>query len=116
MAFLIERYAGAFPLWLSPVQVVVLPVSQKHAEYAQEVLGKLREAHIRAEINADDESLGKRIREAKLMKVPYLFVVGDKEMEAGTVNVESRRGDEGAKAIPEITQILVGEIRNRAVS
>ncbi len=90
MAFLIEKYAGAFPLWLAPVQARVLPVSEKHADYGREVLAMLRAAGIRAELDDANESLGKKIREAKVEKTPYLLVVGDQEVEAHTVSVESR--------------------------
>lgn len=87
---LIEHYAGAFPLWLSPVQVKVLSVSEKHAEYAKEVVTELKAAGIRAETDDSNESLGKKIRSGKMEKVPYLLVVGDKEVDAKTVSVESR--------------------------
>jgi len=114
MAFLIERYAGAFPLWLSPVQVVVLPISEKQADYAERVLKLLKESGIRAELDANDESLGKRIRNAKQQKVPYLFVVGDKEVEANQVSVESREGSEGAQSIDAVITMLQEKIKTRA--
>lgn len=107
LGILIEHYAGAFPLWLSPVQVKVLPVSEKHSEYAREVARTLKEAGIRVELDAGDESLGKRIRHAKLEKVPYLFVVGDKEVESKTVTVEGRERSEGAKPISEALALLL---------
>jgi threonyl-tRNA synthetase len=90
MAFLIEKYAGAFPLWLAPVQVKVLPVSEKHNAYAEEVVNALKNAHVRVELDAANESLGKKIRAAKMEKIPYTLVVGDKEVESKTVSVESR--------------------------
>lgn len=90
MAFLIEKYAGAFPLWLSPVQAKVLPVSEKHVAYANEVLAALRAANIRTDVDDANESLGKKIRNAKTEKIPYLLVVGDKEVEAKTISVDSR--------------------------
>ncbi len=93
MAFLIEKYKGAFPLWLSPVQAKVLPVSEKHLAYAKEVADTLRAKDIRVECDASNESLGKKIRSGKEEKVPYLLVVGDAEVEAKTVSVEGR--DEG---------------------
>ena len=99
MAFLIEKYAGAFPLWLAPVQARVLPVSERHNEYAGLVLRSLGEAGLRAEIDDSNETLGKKIRSAKLEKIPYLLVVGDKEVESKTITVESR--DTGAsEALP----------------
>ncbi len=90
MGVLIEHYAGAFPLWLAPVQVRVLPVSEKHAAYAQEVVSALKAAGIRAETGDADESLGKKIRTGKMEKIPYLLVVGDAEAGAKTVSVEDR--------------------------
>lgn len=90
IAFLIEHYAGAFPLWLAPVQVKVLPVSVKHLDYAQSVVAKLTKAGIRAELDASDESLGKKVRNAKTAKVPYFVVLGDQEVAAATLGVEHR--------------------------
>ena len=90
MAFLIEKYAGAFPMWLAPVQVKILPVSEKHTAYANEILEALRAANIRAEVDDANESLGKKIRNAKTEKIPYFIVVGDKEVEAKTISVDSR--------------------------
>jgi len=113
MAFLIEHYAGEFPLWLSPVQVKVLPVSVKHAAYAKEVGTALKDANIRVEIDASDESLGKRIRNAKLEKVPYFFVLGDKEVESKTVTVEGREGNEGAQQLDTVIAALLEKIKNR---
>ena len=113
VAFLIEHYAGAFPLWLSPVQVKVLPVSEKHAAYADEILNALRAEGLRAEIGADD-SLGKRIRSAKMEKVPYSLVVGDDEMGAKTATLEGRAGKVGAFPIAEIISKMREEIRTRA--
>ncbi|MFA6048003.1 MAG: threonine--tRNA ligase [Parcubacteria group bacterium] len=87
---LIEHYAGAFPLWLSPVQVMIIPVSEKFNKYGEKILAELKENNIRAEINKDDESLGKRIREAEKQKIPYMIVVGEKEEKDGTVAVRTR--------------------------
>ncbi len=112
IGFLIEHFAGAFPLWLSPEQVRILPVSEKHAAYAQQVLEQLRAAGIRAEVAADD-SLGKRIREAKLAKLPYFLVVGDQEVAAQTATLEGRAGKVGAFPIAEITAKLTEEIKTR---
>jgi threonyl-tRNA synthetase len=114
MAFLIEKYAGAFPLWLSPVQAKVLPVSEKHSAYAQEVTSVLKAVGIRAEIDGSNESLGKKIREAKLEKVPYLLVVGDAEAEAKTVSVESRdKGKLDAILVSDFITRATEEIRDR---
>ncbi len=90
IAFLIEHYAGAFPVWLSPVQVIILPIGDAHQIYAKKILSELKENGIRTEINLDNETLGKKIREAKLQKTPYLIVIGDKEMESGKLTVETR--------------------------
>jgi threonyl-tRNA synthetase len=114
MGILIEHYAGAFPLWLSPVQVKVLPVSEKHVEYARHVLRSLSEAGLRAEVDDANESLGKKIRNAKTEKVPYLMVVGDKEVEAGTVTVEARGGSEGAKKLGDVVAELKDKITSRS--
>lgn len=93
MGVLIEHYAGAFPIWLSPVQAIVIPVSEeKFGAYALEVKNKLIESGIRAEIDSSAESLGKRIREAEKQKIPYMLIVGEKEMESGTVTARIRGG------------------------
>jgi threonyl-tRNA synthetase len=113
LAFLIEKYAGKFPLWLSPIQARVLPVSEKHAEYAKKLLGKLMEVGIRADMEAED-SLGKRIRNASMAHIPYVLVVGDAETAAGTVSVESR--DHGKLSAMETDAFLARiteEIANR---
>lgn len=113
VAFLIEHYGGAFPLWLAPVQVKVLPVSEKHAAYASSILEQLREAGIRAEIVADD-SLGKRIRNVKMEKVPYTLVLGDKEVEANTVTLEGREGTKEVLSVPDLVAKLKQEITSRS--
>jgi threonyl-tRNA synthetase len=92
MGMLIEHYAGAFPLWLSPVQAVVLPISEKQSEYAEKVYQELKTAGIRIELDSSD-SLGKRIRNAKMQKVPYMIVIGDKEKESDTLTVEGRNNE-----------------------
>ncbi|HTR18974.1 MAG TPA: threonine--tRNA ligase [Candidatus Paceibacterota bacterium] len=114
VAFLIEFYAGAFPLWLSPVQVAVLPVSEKHATYAQSVFEELRAAGIRAELSADD-SLGKRIRNTKLEKIPYFIVVGDQEVSDSTVTVENRAGQKKTEGIAPLIEKLKRDIASRAM-
>ena len=90
MAFLIEHYAGAFPLWLAPVQTMILPINDSHQTYAQKVLAELKEHNIRSEINLSNETLGKKIRTGKLQKIPYLIVVGNKEVASQTVTAEGR--------------------------
>lgn len=114
MAFLIEKYAGAFPLWLSPVQARILPVSEKHLPYAEEVAAEFRAAGIRIEVDQSNETLGKKIRGAKGEKVPYLFVVGDDEASKKTVAVESRDAKIGALPVSDALKKLQEEIKSRA--
>lgn len=114
LVIIIEHFNGKFPLWLSPTQVKVLPVSEKHAEYAEGVVQKLKEADIRVELDASNESLGKRIRNAKHEKVPYFFVVGDKEVESDSVTVENREESEGSHKVEDVIERLKEEITNRS--
>jgi threonyl-tRNA synthetase len=113
LAVYIEHVAGVFPLWLAPVQVKVLPVSEKHVDYGQKVLTALKDSGLRAEIDDANESLGKKIRTAKQEKVPYLFVVGDKEVEGNTVTVENRTASEGAMSLADIVARLKQEYAER---
>ncbi|TSC69288.1 MAG: threonyl-tRNA synthetase [Parcubacteria group bacterium Gr01-1014_56] len=114
MAFLIEKYAGAFPTWLSPVQARVLPIADAHKGFAEEVLKQLKEAGIRAEIDESNETLGKKIREAKTQKIPYTLVIGDQEVSSNTATLESRdKGKLGAIGVEEIISRLTKEIKNR---
>lgn len=114
MAFLIEKYAGAFPLWLSPVQVKVLSVSEKHAKYAQEVVAELKAENIRAEVDDSNESLGKKIHNGKAEKIPYLLVVGDKEVSAKTITVESRdNGKLDISSLSDFISRITSEIKTR---
>ena len=102
VAFLIERYAGAFPLWLAPVQAVVLPIADRHAAYGEQVLARLKEAGFRAKLDSRNEKTGYKIREAQLQKVPYMLIVGDREAQAEAISVRSRdEGDLGAKPLSE---------------
>jgi threonyl-tRNA synthetase len=87
---LIEHYAGAFPVWLSPVQAVMIPIAERHVPYAEKVAGMLREAGVRVDVDARNEKMNAKIREHAMQKVPFLLVVGDKEAEAGKVNVRTR--------------------------
>lgn len=112
MAFLIEHYEGAFPTWLSPVQVKVLPIGERQNEYAKNVQNRLIEEGIRAEIDESNESLGKKIREAKLQKIPYLLVIGDKEMEAKTLTVEGRK-DKEELSLEDFLAKIKSEIKDR---
>ncbi len=114
MAFLIEKYAGAFPLWLAPVQVKILPIGEGHFLYATEVMDKLKEAGIRVELDVSDETLGKKIRNGKSEKIPYLLVIGDKEVADKKVTVESRdAGQLGQMSSEELVEKLKTEIKER---
>jgi len=114
MAFLIEKYAGAFPTWLSPVQAKVIPIADAHQAFAKEVLQALKDAGIRAEVDESSETLGKKIRDAKTHKVPYLLVIGDQEVASNTATLEGREGKIGALSVAEIVEKLTTEIKNRA--
>jgi len=116
MAFLIEKYAGAFPLWLSPVHVGVIPVSDAHHDYAKKVHEELTAVGLRAEIDLSSESMGKKIRNAKKEKLPYFIVVGDKEVESKTATLESRSGDSQNLTINEIANHLLTEVDTKALS
>ena len=111
IGILIEHFAGAFPTWLAPVQVKVLPISEKHLEYGQKVLKELEAAGIRAEIDERAEKIGYKIREAQMQKIPYMLVVGAKEEESSLVSVRSRfAGDEGQKSIADFISAIREEI------
>ncbi|KKU22447.1 MAG: Threonine-tRNA ligase [Candidatus Nomurabacteria bacterium GW2011_GWA1_46_11] len=114
MAFLIEKYVGAFPLWLAPVQVKVIPVRINHNEYAKEVANLLKENNIRVELDDSDSNLGGKVRDAKNNKVPYWIVLGDKEIEAKKVTLESRdAGQLGQMSKEELVQKLTEEIQSK---
>ncbi|MCR5791133.1 MAG: threonine--tRNA ligase [Lachnospiraceae bacterium] len=111
---LTENCAGKFPTWLSPVQVKVLPISDKFMDYSEQVLKTLKEAGIRAELDARSEKIGYKIREARLERVPYMLILGKKEEEAGVIAVRSRfKGDEGQRALSDFIQDITAEIRDR---
>ncbi len=116
LAWLIEKYEGKFPTWLCPVQVRVLPISDKYEEYARKVCGELKANGVLAEVDARSEKIGFKIREARLAKLPYMLVVGGQEAENGTVSVRSRfAGDEGAKPIAEFIDQICKEIRTKEI-
>jgi threonyl-tRNA synthetase len=111
---LIEHYAGAFPIWLAPVQVVLIPISERHHAYAQQVLAQLRAAGLRAELDDRSEKMGYKIREAQTQKVPYMLVVGDKEVAGGQVAVRNRfQGDEGVQTVEGFLANIKGFIDAR---
>jgi threonyl-tRNA synthetase len=114
MGVMIEHYAGNFPLWLSPVQVKVIPVRTNHNDYARKVFEKLNENDIRAEFDDDDENLGKKVRSAKNEKIPYWIVVGDKEVEANVITLESRDiGKSEQMSTEKLIEKLTSEIKQR---
>ncbi|GAB6118055.1 threonine--tRNA ligase [Thermoanaerobacter brockii subsp. lactiethylicus] len=116
IGILTEHFAGAFPTWLAPVQVRVLPISDKHYAYAQNVYGRLLENDIRAELDDRNEKVGYKIREAQLQKIPYMLIVGDKEVEQGTVSLRSRKeGDLGAISLSEFIEKILKEIATKAL-
>ena len=114
IGFLLEHYAGRFPLWLAPVQVRILPISDRFMDFSRQTLEALLEAGIRADIDDRSEKVGRKIRDAEIAKVPYMFVVGEKEAEASSVSVRRHgKGDEGVVPLSEIILTLTSEIRNR---
>jgi threonyl-tRNA synthetase len=114
IALLIEHYAGAFPLWLSSVQVAILPIADRHLEYAGQVLARLKAAGLRADLDGRQEKIGFKIREAQLQKVPYMLVIGDREAAEGTVAVRSRTGgDLGARPLDEFVRAASEERASR---
>lgn len=114
IGILIEHFAGAFPTWLAPVQVKVLPISDKYMGYGEKVLDELKKAGIRAELDVRAEKIGYKIREAQMQKIPYMLVVGAKEEEDGLVAVRSRfEGDEGQKNLADFIAALQEEIAGK---
>jgi len=116
LGVLIEHYAGAFPIWLAPVQAVVIPISERHHEYARKVMDRLTEAGLRAEMDSRNEKMGFKIRAAQTQKIPYMLVIGDKEAESGAVSVRNRfSGDEGAQSLEVFLEKIGGFVKSRAV-
>jgi threonyl-tRNA synthetase len=114
IGFLLEHYAGKLPVWLAPLQVKILPISEKFIPYCKEVQQKLRKAGVRVEIDERSEKIGKKIREAELGKVPYMAVVGEKEMNENKLALRRQgKGDIGAQSVEEFTNMIVEEIRER---
>jgi threonyl-tRNA synthetase len=114
IGFLLEHYAGKFPTWLAPVQVKILPISDKFMDYAKSVLGKLKKLDIRVEIDDRNEKIGKKIRDTELMRVPYMLVVGEKEASEGKIAIRRQgKGDLGAKAVDEFAAEIAAEIKER---
>jgi threonyl-tRNA synthetase len=113
---LIEQYAGAFPLWLAPVQVTVLPITDRINEYAESVASELRNAGFRVEANTKSDKIGAKIRDAQMQKVPYMLVLGDKELDERTVAVRERKqGDVGAMSLAEFKEMITQQKLSRAL-
>ena len=117
LALLIEKYAGAFPMWLAPVQVKLLPIADRHVDYAYEVKAMLEQKGMRVELDDRNEKIGYKIREARLSKVPYMLIIGDNEVESQSVSVRRRGedGDLGAMKTEEFVKIAVEEIENKTI-
>jgi threonyl-tRNA synthetase len=114
IGILIEHYAGEFPLWLAPVQVLVLPIADRHIPYATAVAEQLALGNIRSELDDRTESIGRKIRDGELRKVPYMLVVGDREQEVGAVAVRRHReGDVGEMPVAEFVDTALAEIAER---
>ncbi|MHB8963350.1 MAG: threonine--tRNA ligase, partial [Saccharofermentanales bacterium] len=116
LALLIEKYAGAFPVWLAPTQARLLPVAETHKAYAEELRKKLAAMGFRIQVDSSDEKLGKKIRQTQMEKIPYMLVVGDKEIESGTVAVRSRReGELGSMAVDDFIAKIRNENDNKVI-
>src|SRR2546421_4993568 len=114
---LIEHYAGAFPFWLAPVQVAVLPITDRVNEYAEQVAAQLRAAGLRVDVNVRGEKIGAKIRDAQLQKIPFMLVLGDREVEEGKVAVRERaKGDMGTMTLEEFKQMALRLVRSRALA
>lgn len=114
IGFLLEHYAGKFPVWLAPLQVKILPISDKFMDYAKDIAKQLKKSGVRVEIDERNEKIGKKIRDTELMKVPYMLVIGEKEMNEGKVSVRRQgKGDAGTKAIEDFIDEIKGEIETR---
>jgi threonyl-tRNA synthetase len=117
IAILVEHFAGAFPLWIAPVQAIVLPIADRHAEYGQSVRRQLADQGLRAEVDARQEKVNLKIREAQLLKVPYMLVVGDREAAEGTIAVRSRaKGDLGPRPVAQFAADALAEAAKKTLS
>ena len=117
IAILIEHFAGAFPLWLAPVQVIVLPIADRHVEYARSVESRLKTEGLRAALDERQEKINLKIREAQLQKVPYMLVIGDREVAESAVAVRSRvKGDLGARPFDRFLADALAEVESKTLS
>ena len=114
LALILEKYAGALPLWISPIQVKVLPITDRSHEYALQVQKELNLAGIRTEIDLRNEKIGYKIREAQVMKMPYMLIIGDKEAAEGRVSIRTRAGNESSSTLPEVIAMLQEEITSKS--
>ena len=112
MAFLIEKYAGAFPVWLSPVQIAVIPISDKHKEYADKIAESFKSFDLRLQIMDENETLGKKIRDAEMQKIPYLLIVGDKEIKDDSISVRNRKRETKAMKLEKFIEEIQEEIKS----
>ena len=111
-----EHFAGAFPVWLAPVQIKILPVTDRAEAYAEKLLGELDRQGFRAEVDGRNEKIGKKIREATLEKIPFMLVVGDRDVENGTVSVRRRSGEDlGAMSLEAFAGLVGGECASKAI-
>jgi threonyl-tRNA synthetase len=116
VGILIEHFNGAFPLWLSPVQVMMVPITDRHVEYANQAAAQLRAAGMRVEVDDSSERMNKKIRSAQLQKIPYMLVVGDAEEEAGSVAVRTRNNeDRGAVPLTEFKEMATTLITTKSM-
>ena len=115
LALLIEKYAGAFPLWLAPVQIKLLPIADRHLDYAYDIKKQLEQNGLRAEVDDRNEKIGYKIREARLQKIPYMLIIGDNEVENRTLSVRQRgeNGDLGAMNVSDFIARAVKEDRDK---
>jgi threonyl-tRNA synthetase len=117
IGILIEHFNGAFPLWLAPVQAVMIPITDRHVEYAREVAEDLKQIGLRVEVDDSNNRMNSKIREAQLQKIPYMLVVGDREVESGAVAVRTRDNeDHGAIPIAEFKEHALALISNRSAT
>jgi len=117
IGILLEHFGGELPVWLAPTQAIVLPISDRHIEYAQSVADRLGGVGARVESDDRTESVSRKIRDAELRKIPFMLVVGDREQEAGEVGLrEHRQGDVGSVSVADFTERLTGLIESRALA
>ena len=116
MGILIEHYAGAFPLWLAPVQVVIIPVADRHIDYANVVCDRLRRSNLRVEVDSSSDRMNRKIRTAQINKIPYMFIVGDREIEQDTVSVRRRSGEDlGSMQMEDIMETILTESSSHTI-